>query len=164
MRAKSRIWAKISELVSQGFFGGCFHRQGPTIYNISTALVCEKRRAKGSFLRVQWGLTANARWRRVAQQEARTTQLRAPEQSLAARNVRRGKRRSQLVTKRIVTGSPRGQPRFSPCGRPHRAFPVTRRWVPWHPIPPCSPKKGDTRASSRDPQSILGLPSASFCF
>jgi hypothetical protein len=118
MRAKSRIWAKISELVSQGFFGGCFHRQGPTIYNISTALVCEKRRAKGSFLRVQWGLTANARWRRVAQQEARTTQLRAPEQSLAARNVRRGKRRSQLVTKRIVTGSPRGQPRFSPCGRP----------------------------------------------
>ena len=52
--------------------------------------------------------------------------------------------------------------RFSPCGHPHRAFPVTRRWVPWHPIPPCSPKKGDTRASSRDPQSILGLPSASF--
>ena len=37
-----------------------------------------------------------------------------------------------------------------------------RRSVPWHPIPPCFPKKGDTRASSRDPQSILGLPSASF--
>ena len=51
-----------------------------------------------------------------------------------------------------------------PSGRPDRAFPVTRRWVPWHRTPPCSPKKGDTRASSRGPQSIPGLPSASFRF
>ena len=53
-----------------------------------------------------------------------------------------------------------------PLWAPHWAFPVTRRWVPWPPIPPpippCSPKQGDTRASSRNPQSILGRPSASF--
>ena len=31
--------AKISELVSQEFLCACFHRQGPTIYNICTVLV-----------------------------------------------------------------------------------------------------------------------------
>ena len=45
-----------------------------------------------------------------------------------------------------------------------REFAVTRRWVRDIPYRSAPRKKGDTIASSRDPQSILGLPSASFCF
>ena len=118
--------------------------------------------SEGAIFATSGGHTANAQWRRVAQQQARTTQPIAPERSLAARNVRRAGKDEANWLRREYSPAPREANRFSPCGHPHRAFPVTRRWVPWHPIPPCSPKKGDTRASSRDPQSILGLPSASF--
>ena len=37
---RSLAGAKISELVSQEFLCDCFHREGPTIYNICTVLAC----------------------------------------------------------------------------------------------------------------------------
>ena len=111
----------------------------------------------------EFRLLSGGEWRSAAARNH--TAARAGAVACVKKCSARRKRRSQLVTKRIVTGS-RARPTallalWVPFGR---EFAVTRRWVRDIPYRSAPRKKGDTRASSRDPQSILGLPSASFCF
>jgi len=71
--------------------------------------------SEGAIFAVQWGHTANAQWRRVAQQQAGKTQpLRAPERSLAARNVRRARKDEANWLRREYSPAPREANRASP--------------------------------------------------
>jgi hypothetical protein len=113
--------------------------------------------SEGAIFAVQWGHTANAQWRRVAQQQAGTTQPRAPERSLAARNVRRAGKDEANWLRREYSPAPREANRASPLWAPPPGISGDRPMVALASHTALPPEKGGYRrlipGSAMDPRA-----------